>query len=262
MFGPDGRIQRGLGASLASQRRISEAIESFTAAVELASEDVGCRQDPTRILISTGDYPNALRHIDAAIELAPLDQRSLAFRSLCWRLSGDERAALINDYGRSVKHSEVPVPDGYRDIRAFNRALGRALHWTIHRRAGQDPEHPFLSRGSVGFRFSGSWSCRPGHRGSTPIAFISRAGSARAITSRSATPSMTAGLTPGGSNSVRPASTSVTSSALKRSCNRKKGAWYRFPHTCSTERFPLFERGSHHVRLRCRAALSARATFD
>ena len=208
MFGPDGGIFRGLGASLASQGRVSEAVESLTAAVELAPQDVGCRQDLARILISTGDYPNALRHIDAAIELAPLDQRSLAFRSLCWRLSGDERAALINDYDRFVKHYDVPVPEGYRDIRAFNQALGRALdslHQTrIHPlnqtlrggtqtsgdlfarrvkevqevRAGiehcvrryiedldDDPGHPFLSRKSERFRFSGSWSCRLGQQG-------------------------------------------------------------------------------------------------
>ena len=59
--------------------------------------------------------------------LAPLDQRTLAFRGLCWRLLGDSRAALINDYDRFVKHYKIPIPEGYRDIHAFNEALGRAL---------------------------------------------------------------------------------------------------------------------------------------
>ena len=46
---------------------------------------------------------------------------------MCWRLSGDSRAAIINDYDRFVKHYKIPIPEGYRDIHAFNEALGRAL---------------------------------------------------------------------------------------------------------------------------------------
>lgn len=128
MFDPDAGIHRALGSCLANQGRIPEAIECFTAALGLTPEDIGCRQDLARILIVTGDYPNALRHIDAAITLAPLDQTTLALRGLCWRLSGDSRAALINDYDRFVKHYKIPVPEGYPDIRAFNEALNRALN--------------------------------------------------------------------------------------------------------------------------------------
>jgi uncharacterized protein (TIGR02466 family) len=127
LFGPDAGIQGGLGLSLANQGRISEAIEQYTAAVDLAPADIRCRQDLARILITTGDYPNALMHTDAAIELAPLEQGTLALRSLCWRLLGDSRAALLNDYDNFVKAYKVPVPEGYRDIHAFNEALGRAL---------------------------------------------------------------------------------------------------------------------------------------
>ena len=121
---------------------------------------------------------------------------------------GDARAAHINDYDRFVKHYEIPTPEGYRDIRAFNEALGRALD-SLHQsqvhplnqtlRGGtqtygnlfargirevqeardsiehcvrqyieeldDDSEHPFLSRKSERFRFSGSWSCRLGQQG-------------------------------------------------------------------------------------------------
>ena len=127
VFGPDAEIHGGLGLSLASQGRIPEAIECFTTAVDLAPEDVRCRQNLVRILISTGEYSHALRHIDAAIELAPLDQHNLAYRSLCWRLLRDPREAHINDYDRFVKRIRIPVPEGYRDIYAFNEALDRAL---------------------------------------------------------------------------------------------------------------------------------------
>lgn len=208
MFGPDSGIHSGLGVSLARQGRVSEAIESFTASVDLSPEDIKCRQDLARMMISSGDYANALRHIDAAIERAPLDQGTLAFRSLCWRLQGDPREALINDYDKFVKAYSIPIPEGYRDIRAFNVALAcvlDSLHQTrIHPlnqtlRGGtqtygnlfscnikevqevresiercvrryideldDDSEHPFLSRKSERFRFSGSWSCRLGQQG-------------------------------------------------------------------------------------------------
>ena len=209
LFGCDAGIYAGLGAALDGQGRVSEAVESFTAAVEVAPEDVKCRQELARVLISTGDHHGALRHIDAAIELAPLDQRNLAFRGLCWRLLGDGRAAAINDYARFVKRYEIPVPEGYADIRAFNVALAGALD-ALHRtqvqhplnqtlRGGtqthgnlferkvrevqearasiehclrcyieemaEDSQHPFLSRKSDRFRFSGSWSCRLGQQG-------------------------------------------------------------------------------------------------
>ena len=131
-FGPHPEIENEMGLSLARQDRIPEAVEHFVAAVDLAPEDVAFRQELARVLIYTGDYPGALRHMDAAIELAPLDQRSLALRSLCWRMLGDARAASINDYDRFVKQYRIPVPDGYRDIQAFNEALGRALG-SLHR---------------------------------------------------------------------------------------------------------------------------------
>jgi Flp pilus assembly protein TadD len=134
-------------SALDGQGRVSGAVESFTAAVELAPEDVKCRQDLARVLISTGDYRGALGHIDAAIELAPLDQRNLAFRGLCWRLSGDPRAAIINDYARFVKRYEIPVPEGYADIRAFNVALAGALD-ALHRTQVQHPLNQTLRGGT------------------------------------------------------------------------------------------------------------------
>ncbi len=208
MFAPDAGVHSGLGISLAGQGRNSEAIESFTAAVNLTPEDIRCRQDLARILISNGDYHNALLHIDAAIRLAPLDQITLALGSLCWRLLGDSKAAYINDYEKFIKYYTIPTPGGYRDIRAFNEALNHALN-SLHQtqvyplnqtlRGGtqtygdlfvrnirevqevrdsiehcvrqyiegldDDLEHPFLSRKSNRFRFSGSWSCRLGQLG-------------------------------------------------------------------------------------------------
>ena len=127
MFGPEAGIHSGLGRSLVNQGRIAEAIEHFTAAVGLAPQDVRGRQDLARILISSGSYSEALRHIDAATELAPLDQAIIAYRGLVWHLSGDPRESRLNDYDSFIKSYAIPVPEGYRDIHEFNRALNRAL---------------------------------------------------------------------------------------------------------------------------------------
>jgi len=76
-----------------------------------------------------------------------LDQRNLAFRGLCWRLAGDRRAANINDYERFVKRYEIPVPAGYSDIRAFNRALVGALE-PLHKAQAQHPLNQTLRGGT------------------------------------------------------------------------------------------------------------------
>jgi tetratricopeptide (TPR) repeat protein len=147
LFGSDAGIHAGMGASLDAQGRVSAAIAAFSAALEMDPESLQHRQDLARVLISTGDFPGALEHIDAAMELAPLDQRNLAFRGLCWRLSGDPRAATINDYGRFVKRYEIPVPAGYSDIRAFNHALVGALD-TLHKTQAQHPLNQTLRGGT------------------------------------------------------------------------------------------------------------------
>ena len=147
LFGPDAGIHAGLGASLDGQGRSAAAIEAFTAAVEAAPQNLQYRQDLARALITAGDFRGALGHIDAAIALAPLDQRNIAFRGLCWRLSGDPRAVTINDYERFVKRYEIPVPAGYADIRAFNEALVRTLHG-LHKTQVQHPLNQTLRGGT------------------------------------------------------------------------------------------------------------------
>ena len=132
IFGRDAGILAGLGLVLANRGRIPDAIEHLEASIELAPENIRGRQDLARLLISTGQYQQALQHIDAAIALAPLDQSSIAYRGLCWRLLRDPRAALLNDYDRFVKSYRIPVPEGYRDIDEFNNALNHALD-ALHR---------------------------------------------------------------------------------------------------------------------------------
>ena len=58
----------------------------------LTPGDVDCRQDLARILISTGDYPGALGHIDAAMELAGkiASKSPKAVELAKWSLNGIE----------------------------------------------------------------------------------------------------------------------------------------------------------------------------
>lgn len=57
----------------------------------------------------------------------PQNQRALAYLGLCWRLLGDERDAILNDYDGFVRVYDVPVPDGFANAAEFNARLNEVL---------------------------------------------------------------------------------------------------------------------------------------
>lgn len=65
----------------------------------------------------------------------PDNQMALAYLSLCWRHTGDDRGKSVNDYANLVGEFDLPVPDGYVDIAGFNRHLNdylTGLHTSKH----------------------------------------------------------------------------------------------------------------------------------
>jgi uncharacterized protein (TIGR02466 family) len=57
----------------------------------------------------------------------PQNQRALAYLGLCWRLLGDERDTLLNDYENMVRVYDVPVPQGFGSTAEFNARLNEVL---------------------------------------------------------------------------------------------------------------------------------------
>lgn len=92
--------------------------------------------DQANLYLRQERYDEALTLLDRAHENQPLNQEVHAYKSLCWKLSGQaEKAAYLNDYDRYVKVGFLPTPPGYDSLEQFWQALTqriRQLHKTQH----------------------------------------------------------------------------------------------------------------------------------
>jgi len=154
-------------------------------------------------LIQQAQYTDAMQHLDVAQRLNPFEQEMWALKGLCWRFTGDDRDAWLNNYDLFVQAKRLDTPQGYDNFEHFMHQLrtvligmhqkvrtpldqsvrngtqtaGRLLFQDIkeikdyrqvlEKRIREylaslpdDPTHPFLSRKTTDFRFSGSWSVR------------------------------------------------------------------------------------------------------
>lgn len=80
-----------------------------------------------RALLVCGRPDEALERIKVAASLTPLNQRTLAYLGLCWRLLEDERDEILNDYESMVVSYELPVPKGYNSVEEFSEPLRSVL---------------------------------------------------------------------------------------------------------------------------------------
>jgi tetratricopeptide (TPR) repeat protein len=80
-----------------------------------------------RALLACNKPEEALRQVRAGAALTPVNQRALAYLGLCWRMLGDERDAMLNNYDTMVRAYELPVPEGYSNAAEFNTALQAVL---------------------------------------------------------------------------------------------------------------------------------------
>lgn len=118
-----------LKAKIETERGNAAAARAhFEAAIAAEPEDISHRHTFARLLIKTADYRTALQHLKAAHDRAPQDQQTLAYLGLCWRLTGDAKAAWLNDYERFIKPCRLEALDGYANLAAFNSHLRETLH--------------------------------------------------------------------------------------------------------------------------------------
>lgn len=123
----DARLWHALARAEASLGHADKATAGFDRAVRLAPANPDIRADFARLLIISQAYDDALRQVEEAERLTPDDQQIVCYKWLCWRLTGDERAAWLYDYQHLVRDFLIPVPPGYADINEFNAALVEAL---------------------------------------------------------------------------------------------------------------------------------------
>jgi len=136
----------GLGQALGRLGRFEEALAAHRRAVDLAPQQAATHISHASSLLQAGQPSLAAQVAEAAVRLDPLDQQAWALLGLAWRASGDAREAWLNDYRQQVQVFDLPPPEGWPDVRSFNRALALALE-QLHTDA-QAPIDQTLRHGS------------------------------------------------------------------------------------------------------------------
>jgi len=112
-----------LGFALEGQGRWDEALRAHEQAVAMPGSNPDHEVSYARALLACKRPDEALRHAERGALRMPFNQRALAYLGLCWRLLGDRRDAIMNDYENLVGIFDLPVPATYGGIDEFNAAL-------------------------------------------------------------------------------------------------------------------------------------------
>lgn len=122
----------GLAMVLAHRGEFDAAIVEHETAVGMEPENVQAWRNFSRTLVKAGDTKKAIEAAERALAIEPTDQGSLAIWSIALRAHGDSRDEILNDYENFVQVFELPPPEGYTDMEAFNRELNAYLD-RLHR---------------------------------------------------------------------------------------------------------------------------------
>lgn len=107
------------GAVAAGRAGLSAALEAGAGAAQHA----GDHYDLVRALLAAGEVGDALDLIGKARAVDPLSQFWLGYEATALRMMGDARYGDLLDYQRHVRSYELPVPEGFDSLAAFNAAL-------------------------------------------------------------------------------------------------------------------------------------------
>ena len=117
-----------LGFALEGQGQWDKALEAFREASGMPGADADHEISYARALLACGRPDEALRYARSGALRMPFNQRALAYLGLCWRLLGDGRDALLNDYENLVAVYDLPAPAGYASGVEFNQRLAALLN--------------------------------------------------------------------------------------------------------------------------------------
>lgn len=116
-----------LAYTLENQGRWDEALKLHAATVNMPGSIPNHRISFARALLACGRPDEALVQAKAGAAQMPHNQRALAYLGLCWRMLGDERDQILNDYESLVRVFDVPVPSGWSHTAEFNDRLNEVL---------------------------------------------------------------------------------------------------------------------------------------
>ena len=128
-----------LAFAMEGLKRWDEALQMHADAVALPASSPDQRISYARALLACGRPEQALEQAREAAAQTPFNQRALAYLGLCWRILGDQRDEILNDYEKFVRVYDVPVPSPHADVKEFNSALNSLL-LTLHTGKRHPPE--------------------------------------------------------------------------------------------------------------------------
>lgn len=116
-----------LGRALAQQGKFAESFSFFTSAVQTDPGTMLYRQEFGFALLNDHQAKEALRVLEEARAIDPVDQLTLAGLALAYRELGDSRYGELVDLERHIRVYEIKLPQGYSDAKDFNRQLAEEL---------------------------------------------------------------------------------------------------------------------------------------
>jgi uncharacterized protein (TIGR02466 family) len=129
-------IANTLARALSSQRKYEECFGLFEAAIGNKPDSVAYRQAYAVALLTAGQPRRALQVLEEARNLRLFDQQTLGGMCLAYRDLGDSRYDALVDPEKFVRVYDVPLPTGFGDLVAFNRALAPVLEG-LHTRTAE-----------------------------------------------------------------------------------------------------------------------------
>ena len=122
----------GLAAIAAHKADFAKAIDFHRKAISLVPDNIESWCSYIETLLRAREVEPAREAAEKTLELRPNHQGAIAYLSLALRCAGDAREAWLNDYEKFVQLRELSPPDGYADMKSFNRDLESALG-ALHR---------------------------------------------------------------------------------------------------------------------------------
>ncbi len=116
-----------LGVIYARQGEYDRALQMHERAVGLAPQNAQAWTNFAEDLLRAGDPERARDTAERALSLQPNQQMAIAAWSIALRRLGDPREADLNDYDSLVQVFDLPPPEGYSSMEAFNRDLNAYL---------------------------------------------------------------------------------------------------------------------------------------
>ena len=134
--GRDARFLHALAIIKNKLNDHKDVLNLLKEAVELQPHNIKYQIDIANNYIQNKHYALALKHLDIAHKIAPLNQEVLAYMGLCWRLMQNPLSDWLNNYQSFIHAAPLDLPPGYSNLAEFMHKLKDALY-QLHKTENQ-----------------------------------------------------------------------------------------------------------------------------